>query len=399
LAQRRREHPLARAALVGRLNEWLDTAWSKGVLPPPSLDPEVLWRKAHAAVKGGSETGGRSQEDAEDFRLRLEMLCTALVSEARLNPLGETIAHGQIVRVLRQRLALGRLWEREPHLASTPLAPPILVIGQMRAGTTRIHRLLAADPAHSSTRFCDSWNPVPGTPDLRRIGSTLALLGARQINPWMDTIHPFAAGRADEELGWLASALNHCAYEVQWRLPSFTAFSEARDAAPLYREFARILRTDAARHGNAQRPRVMKVPQFAEDVPALLAQFPDARIVVARRAPGEVVRSAISLVANQMTIQSDHACLDWIEGEWQRKIAMRDQRAEKGLADFPGAIAHVDFADLESDWEAAITGAYHSLGIELGAPALTAMRREQRRAGKERHVRHARDMQAFHMAR
>lgn len=398
MARPPREHLLARTPLVNRLNEWLSAAWQKGMLPPPSLDPELLWVKARASVKGGSEIGGRSAEDAADFRLRLEVLCQALASEAQLNPLGETIAHGQIVRVLRQRLALGRLWEREPHLATTTIAPPILVIGQMRAGTTRIHRLLAADPAHSSTRFCDSWNPVPGTPDLRRIGSTLALLGARWINPWMDTIHPIGAGRADEELGWLASALNHCAYEVQWRLPGFTAFGEARDPAPLYREFSRILRTDAARRDNAQRPRVMKVPQFAEDVPALLAQFPDARVIVAQRHADQIVRSAVSLVANQMTIQSDHACLDWIEGEWRRKIALREQRVEQGLAGFAGPIARVEFAALEDNWESAISAAYADLNLPLTPLALAGMRREQRRAEASNHRQHAEHLRAFQPA-
>ncbi|OYX16061.1 MAG: hypothetical protein B7Z07_03385 [Sphingomonadales bacterium 32-67-7] len=393
-----RLHPLARAPLIDRINEWLDSAWRKGMLSRPPLDPEALWRKAHGSVRGGSETGGRCEEDAADFRLRLEVLTEALVTEARLNPLGEAVAHGQLVRVLCQRLRLGRLWERNPRLARTKLAPPILVVGQMRAGTTRIHRLLAADPAHSSTRFCDSWNPVPEMPDLRVLRSACMLLGARRIDPWIDSIHPFGAGRADEELGWLASALNHCAYEAQWHVPSFTRFSEARDPAPVYREFSRILATDAARHGNARRPRVMKVPQFAEDLPALFAQFPNARAIVTHRAARDVARSAVSLVANQMTIQSDAVELGWIEQEWQRKIALREQRVETGLTDFRGPLARVDFHAFELDWEMAMASIYRRLELDLSDRAIAAMHREQRRAGASPHVRHAEDMRAFQSA-
>ena len=396
---RPRQHPLARAALVDRLNELLESAWNKGWLSRPPLDPEALMAKAAAPVKAGGETGGRDAEDVADFRIRLERLTGALVSEADLNPLGQAIAHGQLVRVIRQRLRLGRWWTRYPALAATPIAPPILVVGQMRAGTTRVHRLLAADPAHTATRFCDSWNPVPQKRlDLRALKCGLALLGARRIDPWIDTIHPFGARRADEELGWLASALDHCAYEAQWRIPGYTAFSEARDPAPIYREFARILATDAARHRNAGVPRVMKVPQFAEDLCSVLEQFPGARVVVARREPADIAASAASLVANQMTIQCDNVDLGWIEQEWRRKIALREERLEQGLARFTGPVARVDFAALEADWEGEMRAVYAALGLDLGPAALAAMRREQRRAEQSHHTRHQADLRAFQSA-
>lgn len=393
-----REHPLARSPLVGRINGWLDSAWGKGTLSYPSLDPDELWRKAWRAVPKGSETGGRSAEDAAEFRERLSLLCTSLQDEADLNALGRTIAHGQLVRVLKQRLRLGALWAKRPELLETPIGAPILIVGQMRAGTTRVHRLLAADPALSATRFCDSWNPVPQMPDLRPLRCAAALAGARRINPWIDTIHPIGPGRADEELGWLASALNHCAYEAQWRIPGFTAFSEKADAAPAYREFARILRTDAASRRNAARPRVMKVPQFAEDIPTLLAQFPDARVVVTHRAARDVVRSAVSLVANQMTIQSDTVELDWIEDEWTRKIALREERAEAALAGFGGPLARVEFAEIGADWEGAIARVYEALGLALSDPARAAMRREMRRADTGHHHHHASDLRRFQSA-
>ncbi len=329
--------------------------------------------------------------------MRLDRLCAALEEEAALNPLGRAIAHGQIARVTRQRFALGKLWHEQPELLNTEIGPPILVVGQMPAGTTRVHRLLAADPAHAPTRFCDSWHPLPprGMLDTRPLWSGLALAGARLLDPWLDTLQPFGAARADEELGWLAAALDHCAYEAQWRIPSFTAFSEARDPAPVYREFARILRTDAAYCGNAARPRVMKVPQFAEDLPALLSQFPGARIVVARRETSEVVLSAASLVANQMTIQSDQVDFDWIEREWHRKIALRQVRVEKALAGHNGPLASVDFASLNADWEEAIRNTYAALDLELTPPALAKMRREMRSTQHGAYQLHGTDMNRF----
>ena len=389
-----RPHPLARAPLVDKACAALEKAWSKG-LPPPLIDPDELWQRTAKGSNISAEHGGRGSEDASDFRERLHSLCSAVSSEANLNALGKTLAHGQIVRVIKQRLGLGNLWSKKPELLEARLAPPIIVIGQMRSGTTRIHRLLAADPAHSATRFCDSWNPVPRKPDIRPLWGGMMLAIARKLDPWVDVLHPMGSQRAEEELGWLASALGHSTYDTQWHVPSFARFCEARNPGALYQEFARILRTDAAHHGSAHKPRVMKVPQFAEELPALLAQFPDARLVVAGRHDEDVLRSSMSVVANQMTIQCDDVDLQWIEAEWRRKLELRHTRVQSALAEFDGPVAHVHFDELGADWESEISRIYAELNIALSPEALTAMRLEMQSSENGEHSEHAAQLETF----
>lgn len=384
-----RLHPLDRSPRVNTLNRWLEASWSRGFSSYPSLDPAELRTKTQFL----GACAARDESDIRDFEERLEALCAALTQEAQLNPLGRTIAHGQITRIMRLRGALGAMWDNRPELVTTPLAPPIIVAGQMRSGTTRIHRLLAADPAHCATRFCDSWTPVPSKPDLRPLFSSIALAMGRAVNPWLDTVHPFGAARADEELGWLAASLDHATFEAQWRIPSFSRWSEARDTRPLASEFARILRSDAAHAGSAAQPRVMKCPQFSEMLPALLEQFPDARLVVAQRDDEAVLHSCISLVANQMAVQSNSADLGFIESEWRRKLALRAERLEAALAQFDGPVAHLSFEALSTDWETAIERAYSALDIPLTMHAKTAMRREMKKGATYQH--HAAQMENF----
>jgi len=393
-----RPHPLARAPIVDRLDRLLRAAWDKGLSPYPSLDPEALLAKGGRDYSPDDLTSGREPDDAADFAQRLEKMCHALEEEAELSPLGRTIAHGQIVRIIVQRHALGRLWRENAEILSTRIAPPIIVVGQMRSGTTRLHRLLAADPAHSATRFCDSWNPAPRKPDTRPLSGMLALLAIRRLDPWIDAIHPMGARVADEELGWMAEALDHSAFEVQWRIPSFVRWSETRSHAPVYRELARLLKTDAAHHGHADRPRVMKVPQFAEDLPELLDQFPEARVVVSQRDEEDVLRSSISLVANQMAIQSGHAELDWIEAEWQRKVALRRERLEQSLHGFSGALARVDFDRLSDDWRAEIARVYAALDLPLSDAALAAMGAVAEQSEDGAHIAHAAQLKQFAQA-
>jgi len=364
-------------------------------MPPPVLDPAALWKIAARGQDPADESAGRSSEDVADFRLRLERLTQAAREEADLNALGRTMAHGQLVRVIRQRLALGRLWREQPEMLATRLAPPIIIIGHMRSGTTRIHMLLASDPAHSHTRYCDAFHPVPSRPDLRRAKAAAEIAALSWLNPWLQSIHPIRGGAVEEELGWLGAALNHSIYETQWHIPSFSAFSEAREAGPVYREFARLLRTDAWHRGNAALPRVMKVPVFSENLPELLAQFPDARLVVARRDPAAVLESSVSLAANQMAVQSDSCEIETIRANWKRKIALREERRSAALASWQGPLAQIDFAAMNEDWEREIARAYRALGLTLGRPALAAMRAAMDRSQRGAHRSHARQLEAF----
>jgi hypothetical protein len=287
------------------------------------------------------------------------------------------------------------LWLERPELAAARLPPPIIVIGHMRSGTTRIHTLLAADPAHSHTRYCDAYHPVPAPHGLNRVKAALelALLGA--LNPWMQSIHPMTPAGVEEELAWLSAALHHSIYESQWHIPAYSAWSEAHNPAPVYREFARILRTDAVHRGLADKPRVLKVPAFAEDLATLLALFPDARLVLAQREPGAVLRSAVSLAANQMAMQSDTCDLAAIEARWRHKIALREARMAEALAGWEGRRVQAAFDELNADWEAVMARVYADLGLVLTAEALARMRKVMAASEDGHHRAHAAQLARF----
>ena len=393
-----RTHPLARGPLAQRTSDFLGKAWDKGWLPPPVLAPEALWAlaaKSHGAGAEAAEHGGRSGEDVADFRARLERMIAAVNTEADLNPLGSVMAWGQLSRVVKNRLAFGALWREKPELLATPLAPPIIVIGHMRSGTTRIHKLLAADPAFSHTRYCDAYHPVPSRFGMNRVKSALELAMLGMLNPWMQSIHPMAPAEVEEELAWISAALHHSIYESQWHIPSFSAWSEARDPAPIYREFSRILKTDAAHRSLAGKPRVLKVPAFAEDLATLLGQFPDARLVLAHRDHDAVLSSAVSLAANQMAVQSDTCDLAAIEARWRHKIALRETRIAAALEGWKGPVARLEFEEINSDWEGAIRRCYADLGLTLTPNALGAMRRMMAASEAGHHHSHREQLARF----
>lgn len=390
-----RPHPFTRSGFATWLDGLIETVWERGWQEKPEFDPEYLWNIGSRDFCAEDEISIRDEDDIADFRLRLDKLCTSLREEAQLNALGQAMAYGQITSAIRKRHALGKLWREQPDLARTEIAPPIVVLGQMRSGTTRVQRLLAADPRFCGTRFCNSQDPIPASPDFRPVKARVALAIAHAVNPWLEAMHPFGATRADEEIGWLAAALSPATFEAQWRIPSFVAFSETRDVSPVYREFTRILRTDAATMGNADRPRVLKCPQFSEDMPAIIAALPDARVIACERDLESVLASSVSMVASQMAFQSDLADVNQLEAEWRRKIGLRARRIESFSAD-PGAVAaSVHFEALNVDPIAALADAYCALGKDFAPQARSAAKIELERASRDSHDQHRRQLENF----
>ena len=139
----------------------------------------------------------------------------------------------------------------------------------------------------------------------------------------------------------------------------------------------------------------MKVPAFAEDLETLLALFPDARLVIAERDHTAVHRSAVSLCANQMAVQSDSCDIARIEALWRHKIALRETRLAMALADWQGPVAHLQFDALGEDWEREITRCYAELGLELTDAALAAMRAQMAGSESGDHRAHSEQLRRF----
>ena len=117
--------------------------------------------------------------------------------------------------------------------------------------------------------------------------------------------------------------------------------------------------------------------------------------MVANRHDDDVLHSSMSVVANQMTIQSNNVDLDWVEAEWRRKLKLRHSRVQAALADFDGAIAHVHFDELGADWESEIARIYNELDLELTPQARAAMAKEMASSEGGAHSKHAAQLQGF----
>jgi hypothetical protein len=352
--------PPSKAALFA--NRALDSAWRRGVLPRPVMDADAL----EAAALRGADPACLGPDAG--WRPAFRQLVKSLRAEADLNPVGLAIAHALIVQLLRARMRAVALWARHPEILERPLAPPIVILGPMRSGTTRLQRLLACDQRLAHTRTFESLHPVPFRsrgPDSRTLRTRFAIALLERFNPALAAIHPTRPHDPEEEFGLLSMSFGPPQFEAQWRVPAFTRWWEASDKQLLYKEMRELLQIISwHRDPPPNRPWILKVPQFMEDLPALLAAFPGARLLCLDRDLAQVVPSAASLVWHQMRIQSDSADPRWIGEEWLRKTVRRNRIAaetRRARPDVPQL--DLDFAAMDRDWRGEMRRIYDFLGL------------------------------------
>lgn len=356
----------------------LKSAWSSGLLPPADLCPDRLRHLAEKDTGLTRDTIGR-----DFFEDQLAALLPSLHHEARLTDFGRLVAHGSILKVMKERLWHQALLEAHPGISRIELAPPIVVVGSMRSGTTRMQRLLACDPAFNALPLWEAQCPVPGPrsfaaraagrpdPRIAQVGRMVRLLAS--INPAILEVHPTGPCEVDEELGLLDQSLSSAMIEAQRRVPAFAAHCEATDQTPAYARLKALLQLNCWFSGrDPARPFVLKTPQHTQDLAALHAVFPDARLIFLHRDPLSLVASSASLAWNQMVIQSDEVDPHWVGREWLRKTELRLRTLDRVRPSIPASLQiDVGFEAMNADWLGAMARVYAFLGREL-TPAIRA---------------------------
>ncbi|MGB7404133.1 MAG: sulfotransferase [Pacificimonas sp.] len=373
---------------VDILDHALAGLWNKGLSPPPVFEADRLIAEA-------KQRAAFSDFNDPELPHRLVRLCRALDTEAGLTPLGRTLSYGGLRRVLTMRLQCEAALAAHPQALARPVAAPIVIVGPMRSGTTRVQRLLATDTRFVHTRLFEAMVPSPG-PRWRRTLETRALGTAMDVfNPEVRRIHPGDSVDAEEELPILELALSGAQIEAQRPIPSWARWMEQTPQTHAYRWLKRWLQlTGHMRGDDPAKPWLLKTPQYAQDLPELLSVFPDARLIFTHRRPRDVVGSAASLAWNYMKFQSKTATPAWCGREWLHKT---EHRLRVSL-EVRNAAAHIDlrFDELSRDWCGEMARVYDWLGLDFDEQTAERMKRYLNRASR-RHLKrpHHYDLEAF----
>ena len=323
-------------------------------------------------------TGLDNFGDDDSYREGMATLLSAYGTEAALTPMGSKVSRGMLRAALISRLLSEAAWQQHPEHADVPVPRPIFVTGLPRTGTTALHRLLTADPAHQGLELWLTEAPQPRPP--RETWASNPFFAALQAgyerhhvtDPEFMGVHYTAADQVEECWRLLVQSMASVSFECLAHIPSYSRWLSEHDWIGAYRRHRRNLQLIGL--NDRDRRWVLKNPSHLFALDALLAAYPDAVVIQTHRAPRTVIASVCSLNALASEGWSDlfrgevlgRAQLElWSRG--LRRFAIERERHD------PAHFIDVDYDDFVADPIGTVESIYQRIGSPLTAAARTAM--------------------------
>jgi len=351
------------------------------------LTPQALMAAARA------ETGLERFGD-ECFLPGLQALCDSLRDDAKLNAFGRLHMQQNAIGFLKNRLLANACFEAHPEILERKISAPVIIVGPHRSGTTRMQRMMSADPQLSHLRTWEGFNFGP-RPDLPNLGAAERreevkgfLTAVDALYPGALVGHPMDADWAEEELHLLDSSW--CGFSplgLYSGIDSYYQWFMNSDKTAAYEYMIKLLKLISWSRGESENKRwVLKNPQHMLNLDVLLKVFPDAKLVFTHRDPLKTVASVMSLMWHFAVQHTDDNCrvpvrdlwLDFCEQAARRCIdARRHIGADQQL--------DVYYEEMNADWRAAMRRVYEFAGLDWNARAEHAMDNWLADSEKENH--------------
>jgi Sulfotransferase family len=322
---------------------------------------------------------GLTDFGADDYRDGLAVLLESCAADAGLTPLGARVMRAFLRGALVARLLSEVAWAAHPGHAAVAIERPVFITGLPRTGTTALHRLLAADPAHQGLELWlieapqprpprDTW---PGNPVFQHIQA--AYEQHHIEHPEFMGVHYIAADQVEECWQLLRQSMRSVSYECLAHLPRYSAWLRGQDWTGAYRRHRRNLQLIGL--PDAGRRWVLKNPSHLFALDALLRAYPDALVIQTHRAPATAIASACSLAARAS---------DGWSSAFRGEAIGRDQLElwASGLDEFlavrarhdPARFCDVDYDRLVADPVGTAESVYARFGLPFTGAAAAAMR-------------------------
>ena len=340
----------------------------------------------NALIATAKKETGLDDFGDEYFLEPMQLMIRALEEEADLNPVGRFMNRANILRLLKDRLYAEDLLTRHPEILEREIPDPVVVVGLGRSGTTRLHRLLAADPKFLHLKSWESVYPVPypecftarsaQKTDPRITSLEQGLKAVLYMSPQVAAVHPLGTFEVEEEIGLLQHGFSTQLFEIQAKIPSFAEWLMTHSQHHAYEYMVRLMKIISwFREDPVDKPWVLKSPQHMQDLDALLHVFPGAKLVCPHRDPVKVVGSTCSMVWNAIVRDSDSLSAQWVGQEWLTKT---ERMLHKSLRVRDELVApqnqyDIMYADITADWEQAMQGIYDFLHIPFTSEARSQM--------------------------
>ncbi len=256
-----------------------------------------------ALLQAASEQTGLDDFGDDRFRGPLGAILDSVEKDGHLSPFGRISFFTLLLQLAKNRLQIQDLLRRHPEIHEVEIKAPIIIAGLQRTGTTHLHNVLSADPNIRYLPYWESLEPVgevaaqaeEGLPDPRMALCETALAFQEQVMPHFKRMHEMTVDHAHEEIQLLAIDFSTMLLESIVTLPAYRDFYLGHDQRPHYEYMKTCLKVLTWLRGGTRW--VLKSPQHIEQLPAVLATFPDATVVFTHRDPVSVIASTATMLA------------------------------------------------------------------------------------------------------
>ena len=320
----------------------------------------------------------------DDYSDGLAVLLDSYSREAGLTERGVRVTRAMIRGALAARLISEAAWKAHPGHAGVEISRPLFVTGLPRTGTTALHRLLVADPAHQGLEMWLCEVPQPRPPRASWAADPVfqyIQAGCEKhhtAHPEFMGVHYMAADQVEECWQLLRQSMRSVSWECLAHLPSYSAWLSTQDWTGPYRRHRRNLQLIGL--PDAGRRWVLKNPSHLFALDALLEVYPDALIIQTHREPATAIASVCSLAAQASAGWSEVFTGDVVGRDqlelWASGLE-RFRAARARVEQDPGAEARffdVRYEDLVADPVGTAEAVYDCFGLPFTGAAADAMR-------------------------
>jgi glyoxylase-like metal-dependent hydrolase (beta-lactamase superfamily II)/putative sterol carrier protein len=384
------------------------------VLSPAQRSIKWLASRGHTAitVEGvlarAERRTGLDDFGPRDFETRLRLLVDDYHADPGMSEIGRRTVLGDLVRYASNRLLIQNYLQRHPDALEQRIDKPLIVVGLPRSGTTHLVNLLAADSRFRSLPLWEAMEPVPNPRDRASSSATVAAVRSidkvlprkardwlgvdhlvadprylrcaanwaamRTMVPYVAAMHPMNPDHVHEELELMGPDFSSYIFEWTGHVPHYRDHYLATDQRPHYAYLKRVLQILQHRDGGPSKPWVLKSPQHLEQLPALLATFPDATTVFTHRDPVAVIQSTVTMLGYSHRMARDVLDMPGLLAYWTDRI---ERLLKKGVADRALVPADRSYDSLFHELMADTEGKLDQIYRVHGMPRTERSREEQ----------------------
>ena len=331
---------------------------------------------AASLVAAARDEAGLHDFGPESFVDALDVLVESMTHEARLTPDGLREQLEQSQRSLVTHLKMQDYLDRYPEILDEPIVAPVVIVGPQRTGTSKLFRLIAADPQWNVLMTWQALNLVPfgaDRPDGRDPRIDFAEDWVQEMS-WLQPAHMLDARAPEMEALLLAGTfmLNAPTRIV----PTHQKWLETADYTDFYRHLRKMLQfLQWQVHAEPGRRWILKSPPHLPNLRALTSVFPDATLVMTHRHPKTNVGSMLKLVELAQTRFAEVVDRDAIRDAWLRILTLNVERflefRDDGHSD---DFVDIGYPEVTRDSLTAVERIYAAAGVEFTDETVRAAR-------------------------